>query len=106
MFDFKVGKIASITNSSLVCRNLICYILQKANSKGAVQTTDVQAGLCIYCSMQQKLFSYTKANITNMAIKHTVSGRYRPTSETPFQWRFAGGPIVVRFNMRTGLLFH
>ena len=35
--------------------------------------------------------------------KQTVSGHYRPTSETPFKWRCAGGPIVVRFNMYTGL---
>ena len=23
------------------------------------------------------------------------AGHYRPTSETPFKWRFAGGPIVI-----------
>ena len=34
----------------------------------------------------------------------TVLGHYRPTSETPFKWRFAGGPIVVRFYMLTGSL--
>ena len=26
--------------------------------------------------------------------KHTNSAHYRPTSETPFDWHFAGGPIV------------
>ena len=26
---------------------------------------------------------------------HTASDHYRPTSETPFEWRLAGGPIVV-----------
>ena len=25
-----------------------------------------------------------------------------PTSETPFGWRFAGGPIVARFYVLTG----
>ena len=29
--------------------------------------------------------------------QHTSSGPYRPTSETPFKWRFACGPIVARF---------
>ena len=29
-------------------------------------------------------------------------GQPSPTSETPFKWRFAGGPIVARFYMRTG----
>ena len=29
----------------------------------------------------------------------TFSGHYRTASETPFEWRFADGPIVVRFNM-------
>ena len=29
--------------------------------------------------------------------QQTVTGHYRPASETPFKWRFAGGPIVARF---------
>ena len=35
--------------------------------------------------------------------KHTKVGHYRPTSKTPFEWRFAGGPIVARFCMLTGV---
>ena len=31
--------------------------------------------------------------------QHAVSGHHRPSSETPFKWRFAGGPIVARFSM-------
>ena len=27
------------------------------------------------------------------AERHTLSGDYRPASETPFEWRFGGGPI-------------
>ena len=27
---------------------------------------------------------------------------YWPTGETPFEWRFAGGPIVARFYVLTG----
>ena len=34
--------------------------------------------------------------------KHVLSDNYRPTSETPSRWRFAGGPIVVRDMMLVG----
>ena len=34
--------------------------------------------------------------------QHTVSGHYQPTSETPLEWRFAGGSIVTHFYMLTG----
>ena len=34
--------------------------------------------------------------------QHAVSGHHRPSSETPFKKRFAGGPIVARFSMFTG----
>ena len=27
--------------------------------------------------------------------KHLKAGHYRPISETPFEWRFAGGPMVT-----------
>ena len=26
------------------------------------------------------------------------AGQYRPASETPFKWRFAGGPIMAQHN--------
>ena len=29
-------------------------------------------------------------------------GHHWPTSETPFKWRFAGGPIVARESMLAG----
>ena len=34
--------------------------------------------------------------------QQTISGNYRPTSETPFKWRFAGGPIEAHFYLLTG----
>ena len=34
--------------------------------------------------------------------KHVNSGHYRPSSETPSEWRFAGGPIVARDWMLAG----
>ena len=36
--------------------------------------------------------------------QHAILGHYRPTSETQFKWRFAGGPLVVVFYMLTGVL--
>ena len=26
----------------------------------------------------------------------SIMGHYRPASETPFKWRFAGGPVMTR----------
>ena len=30
-------------------------------------------------------------------VYNILAGHYRPVSGKPFQWRFAGGPIVARF---------
>ena len=35
--------------------------------------------------------------------KHVKSGNYRPASETPSGWRFAGGPIVARDGILAGV---
>ena len=32
--------------------------------------------------------------ITKLTIQHSMLGHHRPASETPFKWRFAGGPLV------------
>ena len=40
----------------------------------------------------------------NVPTQHTVTGHYRPASETPLEWRFAGGRIVARFYPLTGYL--
>ena len=34
--------------------------------------------------------------ITNLTNKHSMLEHYRPSSETPFKWRFACGPMVAR----------
>ena len=34
--------------------------------------------------------------ILNHTRQQMLPGHYRPSSETPFKWRFAGGPIVTR----------
>ena len=31
--------------------------------------------------------------ITKLPIQHSMLGPHRPASETPFKWRFAGGPL-------------
>ena len=44
---------------------------------------------------------YNRAPVYAELSKLTVSGHYRPTSKTPFEWRFAGGPMMARFYMLT-----
>ena len=34
--------------------------------------------------------------------QHTISSHYQPTSKTPYEWRFAGGPMVAQFYMHSG----
>ena len=34
---------------------------------------------------------------TNLPSQHSMVGYYRQTSETPFQWRFAGEPMMAHF---------
>ena len=48
-------------------------------------------------------FGITMMLIDSHLSKQTIRGRYRPTSETPFKWRFTGGLIVVPFYMLTGM---
>ena len=33
------------------------------------------------------------------------NGHHRPTGETPFKWRFAGGTIVAHIGMLTGMFW-
>ena len=37
--------------------------------------------------------------------KHVKSGYYRPASETPSKWRFAGWPIVTRDWLLAGKIY-
>ena len=34
--------------------------------------------------------------ITKLQSQHLMMGHQRPASETPFKWRFAGGPLMAR----------
>ena len=33
--------------------------------------------------------------IIKLPIQHSMLGHHRPASETPFKWRFAGGPLMA-----------
>ena len=33
---------------------------------------------------------------TKLPSQHSMLGQHRPASETPFKWRFAGGPMFAR----------
>ena len=46
-----------------------------------------------------RLIPLIKFPRNNARTQHTVSGHCRPTSETPFKWRFACGPILAWFCM-------
>ena len=35
--------------------------------------------------------------ITKLPSQHSMMGHYRHASETPFKWRFAGGPMMALF---------
>ena len=37
--------------------------------------------------------------------QNKLSGHRRPASETPFEWRFAGGPMMARIFMFAALVF-
>ena len=39
--------------------------------------------------------SNLKISVAPIPIKHLKAGHYRPASETPFQWRFAGGQMAA-----------
>ena len=34
--------------------------------------------------------------ITKLPSQHSMLGNHRPARETPFKWRFAGGPSIAR----------
>ena len=35
---------------------------------------------------------------TKLPSQHSMLGHYRPTSEKPFKWRFAGGPMMAAYS--------
>ena len=34
--------------------------------------------------------------ITRLLMQHSMLGHHLPASETPFKWRFAGGPLMAQ----------
>ena len=60
-----------------------------------------------HCDNQLYLFLFIKCYTSKSTIDikpspHTTCGHSRPSSETPFEWRFTGGPLVAGFYMLTG----
>ena len=55
----------------------------------------------IHLRTERDVYWYTKWD--ERPSHHIVSGYHRPTSEMPFEWRFARGPMVARFSMFTGV---
>ena len=47
-------------------------------------------------SVQCILFTIEWGISVKLSQDEHKSGHYRPVSETPYEWRFAGGPIVAR----------
>ena len=37
-----------------------------------------------------------RIKITKLPVQHSMLVHHRPASETPFKWRFAGGPLMAR----------
>ena len=37
--------------------------------------------------------------ITKLSSQHSMFGHYRHANETPFKWRFAGGPMMARLTV-------
>ena len=51
----------------------------------------------VFNSMEERHFQHFVSHVIILPItRHTKAGQYRPTSETPLKWRFAGGPTVAR----------
>ena len=39
-----------------------------------------------------------RLKITKLISQNSMLGHHRPASETPFKWRFTGGPMMARFS--------
>ena len=35
--------------------------------------------------------------VTKLPSQHSMLGHHRPATEAPFEWRFAGGPMIALF---------
>ena len=49
--------------------------------------------LCAICMLEELAIPPDKPERGDS--QHACSGHYRPTSEMPFKWRFAGEPLVA-----------
>ena len=74
--------------------NYICIFVLLTSSK---------FNLCITFINMFERFEYEFSQI--YPSKHVKVSHHRPTNETPFKWRFTGGPIVARYCMLAGMLW-
>ena len=50
------------------------------------------------CDVKQNKLS-VEFRVIEKSSKHLKAGLHRPASETPLKWRFAGGPMMVKYCM-------
>ena len=55
--------------------------------------------ISLICGTLQTGKKLSAPQLKSQPRQHAVFEHYRPTSETPFDWRFAGGPMMTRFYM-------
>ena len=51
--------------------------------------------------MANKLKVGIKSETSPLPSQHAMSGHHRPSSETPFEWRFVSGPMIARLQIFT-----
>ena len=66
----------------------------------------VRACVCVLCLMCLLVSFLVLRMGQPLPSKHVIATRHRSASKTPFKWRFAGGPIVVRDCLLSGRLLH
>ena len=75
------------------CLTLQCYSWENLYWKGWIWKKNSRR--------HKSLLNYPLGKQLCKPSQYIISDHYRPTSETPFQWRFAGGPMVARFKVLT-----
>ena len=76
-----------------------------------IQTQSCEAAFLIYVFLHSTnyetlLLKMLSETLQYIPEKHLKACHYGPTNETPFEWRFAGGPIVAQDSMQLpGMLF-
>ena len=88
---------------------LVFYQTSKVNSKIISVAAYWRASIFLVNHYRHKLFHNAVAVYSifisrRSGINHAIAGHYRPASETPFVWRFAGGQIMAQSCMLAGIM--